>query len=105
MPWFITDVAPKKIGEAVGDAVRDYGERESKEPRSEVVAVATRTDRTERRGGFARGVTDLLGVTVEVAKRNEIHPFMLLSRESTMQFWFRIRQHLFLSSRPAEWKR
>lgn len=30
VPWFITDVAPKKIGEAVGDAVRDYGERESK---------------------------------------------------------------------------
>ena len=37
VPWFVTDVAPKKIeeaakavGKAAGEAVRDYGERESK---------------------------------------------------------------------------
>lgn len=37
VPWFLTDVAPKKIeeatkavGKAAGEALRDYGERESK---------------------------------------------------------------------------
>ncbi|MDG4594730.1 MAG: hypothetical protein P9F75_03390 [Candidatus Contendobacter sp.] len=37
VPWFLTEVVPRKIGEAAeavgkaaGEALRDYGERESK---------------------------------------------------------------------------